>query len=67
LDDDLVSQQRFAAPVLRDEGEQTVLDAVPLAGAGWQMADRYGDPEFVGQDLQFTLPQAVISSRLAVR
>ena len=34
LDDDLVADQRFAAPVLGDEGKQTVLDFVPLASAG---------------------------------
>ena len=38
LDDDLVADQRLAAPVLGDEGEQTVLDPVPFAGAGRQMA-----------------------------
>ena len=27
------------------------------AGAGRQMADGDSDPEFVGQDLQFALPQ----------
>ena len=30
LNDDLVTDQRLAAPVLRDIGEQPVLDAVPL-------------------------------------
>jgi hypothetical protein len=33
LDDDLVADQRFAAPVLSDEGEETVLDLVPLCAA----------------------------------
>src|SRR3954451_17325269 len=32
LDDDLMCQQRLAAPVLGDEREQSMLDAVPLAG-----------------------------------
>src|SRR3954453_6792763 len=30
MDDDLMCQQRLAAPVLGDEGEEPVLDAVPL-------------------------------------
>ena len=57
LDDDLMADQRLAAPVLGDEGEQAVLDAVPFAGAGRQMADGDRHPEFVGQHLQFALPQ----------
>jgi hypothetical protein len=32
LDNDLMADQRLAAPVLRDGGKQAVLDAVPLAG-----------------------------------
>jgi hypothetical protein len=31
LDDDLVADQRFAAPVLCNEGEQPMLDLIPLA------------------------------------
>jgi len=40
VDDHLVTDQRFAAPVLADEGKQPMLDLVPLAGSRWQMADR---------------------------
>ena len=58
LDDDLMVDQRFAAPVLGDKGEQTVLDAVPFAGFGWQMADGDRDTKIVCQDLRFALPQA---------
>src|SRR5271166_5466761 len=58
LDDGLVADQRLAAPVLGDEGEQAVLYLVPLAGAGRQMRDSDGNSKFVGQDLQFPLPQA---------
>ena len=32
VDDDFVTHERFAAPVLRDEGEQTMLDFIPFAG-----------------------------------
>ena len=35
-----------------------MLDPVPFAGTGWQMADGDRNPEFVGQHLQFPLPQA---------
>jgi len=63
-------------PVLADEGEEPVLDFVPLAGAGWQVADDDVEAEFVGQLLQFAFPQphpqpllpppsAVISKRVA--
>jgi hypothetical protein len=33
FDAGLVAHQGFAAPVLTDEGKQSVLDLVPLAGA----------------------------------
>ena len=51
FDDDLMADERFAAPVLRDEREQAVLDLVPLAGAGRQMTDGDGNAELVGQRL----------------
>ena len=43
IDDNFVTQQRLAAPVLTDVGEQSMLDLVPLAGSGWKVAHR--DPE----------------------
>ena len=39
VDDDLVTDQRLAAPVGRDEAEQAMLDLVPLARAWREMAD----------------------------
>lgn len=36
LQDDLVAEQWLAAPVLGDEGEQPVFDAVPLASTSAQ-------------------------------
>src|ERR1022692_4105341 len=33
VDDDFMAHQRFAAPVLRDEREQMMLDLVPFAGS----------------------------------
>ena len=38
LYDDVVADERFAAPVLGDVGKEAMLDAVPFAGAGRQMA-----------------------------
>ena len=57
LNDHLVADQRFAAPVLCDEGEQP-LDPVPLAGARWEVTDGDRYSEFVGQNAEFPLPQA---------
>src|SRR5882762_2986295 len=51
------SSQRTGRPVLADEGEEAVLDLVPLAGAGRQVADRNVEVELVGQFLQLAFPQ----------
>ena len=40
IDDSLVVTQRFTAPVRGNEGEEPVLDLVPLARAGRKMTDR---------------------------
>src|SRR4029077_16193078 len=58
LDDDVVADERFAAPVLGDVGKEAVLDAVPFAGAGRQMGDGYNQAGLVGKALQFTFPEA---------
>lgn len=42
LDDDLVADQRLAAPVLRGEGKEAMLDTIPLACAGWVVGNRDG-------------------------
>src|SRR5664279_430861 len=39
VDDDLVADQGPSAPVHRDLPEQPVLDFIPFAGTGWQLAD----------------------------
>src|ERR1700680_1230641 len=57
IDDHLVAQQRFSAPVLTDETEQPVLDLVPLACARRKMADSDPQSRFIGQLLQFHLPE----------
>jgi len=36
VDDDLMTDQRLATPVLADEREQTVFDLVPFAGPRWK-------------------------------
>ena len=58
VDDRLVASQRAAAPVDRDEREQAVLDLVPLARAGREVADANGDSELVGEALELVLPNA---------
>ena len=49
LDDDLMADQRLAAPVLVYELEKPRSELVPLPGAGRQMADGEGQAEFVGE------------------
>ena len=51
IDDGFVADQSFAAPVLRDEAEETVLDLVPLARAGREMAYGQLQPRLIGQVL----------------
>jgi hypothetical protein len=58
LDDDVVVDERLAAPVLGDVGNEAVLDAVPFAGAGRQMGDGHRESGFVGKALEFTFPEA---------
>ena len=39
IDDDFMTDQRLAAPILANEGEQSVFNLVPLAGARWEVAN----------------------------
>ena len=55
LNDHLMADQRLSAPVAGDEGEEAMLDLVPLAGAWRQVTDGDRDIEFVGQ-LAFAAP-----------
>jgi len=57
VNDDLMTDKGFAAPILADIGEQTVLNTVPLAGAGRQMVDRHLQSGLVGEALQLALPK----------
>src|SRR5882724_4902255 len=57
LDDDPIADEWLGAPVLADEGEEAVLDFVPLAGARRQVSDHDVEAELVGQLLQLAFPQ----------
>jgi hypothetical protein len=57
IDDDAVADQGLGTPVHRDEGEEPVLDLVPLAGSGRQVVDFDVDAEFIRQTLEFKFPQ----------
>jgi hypothetical protein len=57
VDDDLVGEEWFAAPVLADKAEKPVLDFVPLAGGGREVADADGEAGVVCELLQLGLPE----------
>jgi hypothetical protein len=57
LDNDLVSHQWLAPPVLRDKGKEPMLDLVPLTGSRRQMADFDGHLPLVGECLQLHFPE----------
>ena len=57
LDNHPIADEGLGSPVLADEGEEAVLDFVPLAGARWQVADHNVEAELIGQFLQFAFPQ----------
>ena len=53
-----MTHKRFASPILTDVGKESMLDLVPLAGARWEMTNRYDKTGFVGELLQFDLPES---------
>ena len=57
LHDEGIACQRTAAPGVRDVTEHTVFDLVPLARAGWEMADRQTESQIVGRFLKRPFPQ----------
>ena len=59
VDDYFVAGQRPPAPVHRDVGEQPVLDLVPLARPGREVADRDGQPGLGGEVRELGLPHPV--------
>src|SRR3990172_9211334 len=68
VDHGLVGDERLAPPVLRDGAEEAVLDLVPLARAGREVADRDLDTDLVSEPLELELPEpqagAVASTRV---
>ena len=58
LNDHLTADERFAAPVLGDEGEEAMFDLVRFAGAGRVGGERNRQPGLIGKGLQLTFPQA---------
>ena len=58
MKDDLMVDERLAAPVLGDEPERAVLDLVQSSGAGRQMTAGDGEAKLVGQLLQLEFPQS---------
>src|ERR1700759_4887065 len=62
-----MADQRLAAPIHGDEGEQAVLDFVPFAGARRQVSHRHRQPCLVGKSLQLTLPEPELNPVAAAR
>jgi len=58
VDDHRQTRERPPAPIAADIGEQSMLDLVPLARSGWEVADGDRHPDLVGHLLQLPLPQA---------
>src|SRR6266849_366830 len=55
VDDDCQTHERLPAPVGADVGEQPVLDLIPLAGPGWEVAHGDSEAQPGGELLQFPL------------
>ena len=62
LDNDLVADQRPAAPVLSDVAEHSVFDFVPFARPWWKVTDMDCHSESIGQFLQRDFPQPCSAS-----
>jgi hypothetical protein len=58
LNDDLMADERLAAPVLGEEREQPALDLVQSSGGGRQMTAGDGEAKLVGQLLQLEFRQS---------
>src|SRR5579871_5954337 len=56
VEDHGIADQRLAAPILTDEGEESVLDLVPLARPRREVADSDRHAGLVGQPLKFAFP-----------
>ena len=69
MNDGLIAHERLATPVAGDEGEQAVLDPVPLRGSGRIVVDVEGKAGLVGELLQLDPaplepPQSAVIKRL---
>lgn len=58
LEDHRIAGERLAAPVLADAGKEAMLNLVPFARSGRQVADRDLHACLISQLLQFPFPQA---------
>ena len=56
IDGGAIVRQRLTSPVHRDEGEQAMLDLVPLARAGRKVTHRNRQSLFRCEGLQLSLP-----------
>ena len=57
-----MTDERAAAPVLRDVAEHPVFDLVPLAGSGREVANVDGHFQSIGQALQRELPKTTTAT-----
>ena len=62
VEDDFVTHQRSATPILRDVAKHAMLNLVPLAGARRKVADLQRNAQPIGQVLQGNFPQPVTAS-----
>ena len=58
VDDNIMTNQRLAPPVLRDMAEEAMLDLVPFASPRRKMSDVQFQADVVGQILQCNFPQS---------
>ena len=62
VNNDLVADERTAAPVLSDVAEHTTFDLIPLARARWIVIHVDGHSQTSGQILQCHFPQAATAA-----
>src|SRR5450755_2616212 len=62
VDDDLMTDQRLASPVLGDVGKHAVLDLVPFTCAGRKVADVNGQTKLGCQVLQGDFPKTAAAA-----
>jgi hypothetical protein len=56
LDDGFEAAQGLASPIEGNKGKEAMFDFIPFTGAGWQVTHRNGNPQGIGQGLQFDFP-----------